>query len=122
MRQRASPATTNDERPTINGFYDLLNMLLLDDLSPTDKKEKLETEFGITVTPHLEKGVAEICNLSEGIERRGKKIGYDEGHLFAKREDVLEMLKDGLSFEKIAQYTKLSLQAIEEIAKDSEEQ
>ena len=122
MRQRASPATTNDERPTINGFYDLLNMLLLDDLSPTDKKEKLETEFGITVTPHLEKGVAEMCNLSEGIERRGKKIGYDEEHLFAKREDVLEMLKDGLSFEKIAQYTKLSLQAIEEIAKDSEEQ
>lgn len=83
----------------------------MDDLSPTDKKEKLEKEFGITVTPHLEKGVAEMCNLSKGIERRGE--------LLAKKAAVLEMLKDGLSFEKIAQYTKLSLQAIEEIAKQN---
>lgn len=86
-------------------------MLLLDDLNSTDKKKKLEKEFGIAVTPHLEKGVAEMCNLSEGIEKRGKEL--------AKREDVLEMLKDGLSFEKIAQYTKLSLQTIEEIAKQN---
>lgn len=95
----------------LTGILRLLNMLLLDNLSPTDKKEKLETEFGVTMTPHLEKGVAEMCNLSEGIEKRGKEL--------AKKEDVLEMLKDGLSFEKIAQYTKLSLQAIEEIAKSS---
>lgn len=118
MRQRASLATTNDERPTINGFYDLLNMLLLDDLDPNDKTERLAKEFGIIVTPYLEKGVAEMCNLSEGIERRGE----ERGELLAKKSAVLEMLKDGLSFEKIAQYTKLSLQAIEGIAKNSEVQ
>ena len=95
----------------LTGILRLLNMLLLDDLSPDDKTERLEKEFGITVTPHLEKGVAEMCNLSEGIEKRGKEL--------AKKEDVLEMLKDGLPFEKIAQYTKLSLQVIEEIAKQN---
>ena len=66
-----------------------------------------------------------MCNLSEGIERRGElrgeKRGERRGELLAKKAAVLEMLKDGLSFEKIAQYTKLSLQAIEEIAKNSEE-
>lgn len=30
-----------------------------------------QDEFEIEVTPHLEKGGSEMCNLSEGIEKRG---------------------------------------------------
>ena len=75
----------------------------------------------------LEKRVAAMCNLSEGIERRGEKrgrklgeeVGEKRGWNLGKQDDVLEMLKDGLPFEKIAQYTKLSLEAIADIAKQN---
>ena len=42
---------------------------------------------------------------------------HKEGLTQGKLEDALEMLKDGLSLEKIAKYTKLSVQEIEDIAK-----
>ena len=74
-----------------------------------------------------------MCNLSEGIERRGekrgrklgeevgekrgRKLGEKRGWNLGKQDDVLEMLKDGVPFEKIAQYTKLSLEVIADIAK-----
>ncbi|MFV0618805.1 hypothetical protein ACE418_13010 [Megasphaera sp. WILCCON 0056] len=99
----------------LKGILRLLNMLLLDNISSQEKQKLLAKEFNVTMTPHLEKGVAAMCNLSEGIEKRGEKRGWDLG----KQEDVLEMLKDGVPFEKIAQYTNLSLQVIADIAKQN---
>lgn len=58
-------------------------MLLLDNIGSQEMQELLTTEFNVTMTPHLEKGVAEMCNLSEGIERRGelrgRKLGEEVG-------------------------------------------
>ena len=111
----------------LKGILRLLNMLLLDNISSQEKQKLLEKEFDVTMTPHLEKGVAAMCNLSEGIERRGEKrgrklgeeLGEKRGWNLGKQDDVLEMLKDGVPFEKIAQYTKLSLEAIADIAKQN---
>ena len=107
----------------LKGILRLLNMLLLDNISSREKQELLAKEFNVTMTPHLEKGVAAMCNLSEGIERRGekrgRKLGEKRGWNLGKQDDVLEMLKDGVPFEKIAQYTKLSLEAIVDIAKQN---
>ena len=107
----------------LKGILRLLNMLLLDNMGSQEKQELLAKEFDVTMTPHLEKGVAEMCNLSEGIERRGEKrgqaIGEKRGWNLGKQDDVLEMLKDGVPLEKIAQYTKLSLEAIADIAKQN---
>ncbi|WP_230583136.1 hypothetical protein [Megasphaera elsdenii] len=111
----------------LKGILRLLNMLLLDNISPQEKQKVLAKEFNVTMTPHLEKGVATMCNLSEGIERRGEKrgrklgeeVGEKRGWNLGKQDDVLEMLKDGVPFEKIAQYTKLSLEAIADIAKQN---
>ena len=92
----------------LKGILRLLNMLLLDNISPQEKQ-----------------------NLSEGIERRGERrgekrgrklgeeVGEKRGWDLGKQDDVLEMLKDGVPFEKIAQYTKLSLEAIADIAKQN---
>ena len=111
----------------LKGILRLLNMLLLDNMGSQEKQELLAKEFNVTMTPHLEKGVAAMCNLSEGIERRGEKrgrklgeeVGEKRGWNLGKQDDVLEMLKDGVPFEKIAQYTKLSLEAIADIAKQN---
>ncbi|MFV0616449.1 hypothetical protein ACE418_00880 [Megasphaera sp. WILCCON 0056] len=62
--------------------------------------------------------------MSEGIEKRGERrgekrgrklgeeVGEKRGWNLGKQDDILEMLKDGVPFEKIAQYTKLSLEAL----------
>lgn len=59
----------------LKGVLRLLNLLLLDNISSRKKREVLAKEFNVTMTPHLEKGVAAMCNLSEGIERRGERRG-----------------------------------------------
>ena len=63
----------------LKGILRLMNMLLLDNIGSQEMQELLTTEFNVTMTPHLEKGVAEMCNLSEGIERRGELRGEKRG-------------------------------------------
>lgn len=61
------------------------------------------------ITPELEKGVADMCNLSAGIERQG----IDKG----KTEIVLEMLKENQPLDFISRVSKYSKEKIEEIAR-----
>lgn len=56
----------------LTGLLRMLNLVLLDSTSSQNKTEVLSREFDIQITPHLEKGVAEMCNLSEGVEKRAK--------------------------------------------------
>ena len=84
----------------LKGILRLLNMLLLDNIGSREMQELLTTEFSVTVTPHLEKGVAEMCNLSEGIERRGELRGRKLGEEVGEKRGELRGRKIG---EKIGQ-------------------
>ena len=53
-----------------------------------------------------------MCNLSEEIYEKGIEKGMEKG----KIEDALEMLKDGVSLERVAKYTKFSLSFVKELA------
>lgn len=64
-----------------------------------------------------------MCNLGEGLYERAMEKGIERGVEQEKRnserkdrEAALEMIKDGLSFEQIARYIKLSIEAVTEIA------
>ena len=84
----------------LKGILRLLNMLLLDNIGSQEMQELLTTEFNITMTPHLEKGVAEMCNLSEGIERRGELRGRKLGEKVGEKRGELRGREIG---EKIGQ-------------------
>jgi len=45
------------------------------------------------------------------------KQGEEKGELKRAVESIMEMLKDGLAYEKIAKYAKVSKEFVEEIAK-----
>ncbi len=45
--------------------------------------------------------------------------GREEGKKEGKLEFALELLKDGMSLEKVAKYSKLSLSMIEKMAKQN---
>lgn len=86
----------------------MLNLVLLDNISSDSKVKTLSEEFEVTTTPHLEKGVAKMCNLSEGIEKRGISIGEARGEArgkargisIGKAEDIqILMHKTGLTLD-----------------------
>lgn len=59
----------------LQGVLRMLNLLFVDNIGKDEKVTTLKRDFGIQTTPKLEKGVAEMCNLSEGIEKRGEERG-----------------------------------------------
>ena len=106
----------------LGGLLRLLNLVLVDnDLNQQEKKNKLAEEFSIKMTPRLERGVQEMCNLSEGVERRGIEkgiaLGLAKGREQMANETVIELLKEKLSIEMIARATKLTVEQVKEIGK-----
>ena len=105
----------------LEGLLKLLNLVLVDnDLSPQEKKNKLTEEFSIKMTPRLERGVTKMCNLSEGVERRGIKkgmaLGLAEGREQMATDMAMDMLQDDEPIEKILKYSRLPLKRIQELA------
>ena len=116
----------------------LINLLDLMFKSSKDASEKitiLHNDFGIDLTQEGEGDLAVMCNLGEGIyedglmkgkqegwkkgREEGRKEGKEEGRKEGKLEFALELLKDGMSLEKVAKYSKLSLSMIEKLAKQN---
>ena len=54
-------------------------MLLSNEVSKEEKLTILEDEFKISPTRDFEEGVNVMCNLSEGIERKGIEKGLEKG-------------------------------------------
>lgn len=57
------------------GILKLLDILLSSEKRPKEKKEILQSDFGIRMTKELESEVFELCNLNKGIEEQGIKQG-----------------------------------------------
>ena len=53
----------------LTGLLRLLNMALLDKLNGSEKRRIMATEFNIEITPELEKGVEDMCNLSAVLRK-----------------------------------------------------
>ena len=49
----------------------LLDVLLSNDIEVPEKQQVLENDFGIPMTRELERGLNDMCNLGEAIEREG---------------------------------------------------
>lgn len=94
----------------------------------------LHDEYDIDLTAKGKEDVTTMCNLGEGLYERAMEKGLEKGiekgiergveqekrnSERKDREAALEMIKDGLSFEQIAGYMKLSIEAVAEIAKQN---
>ena len=104
----------------LKGLLRMLNLVLLDNVSPESKTKTLKEEFHVQVTPHLEKGVAEMCNLSEGIEKRGEARGEARGQARGdeRRMKIVatNMISRGkYSPEEIADISGMALEKVREL-------
>lgn len=106
----------------LEGLLRLLNLVLVDNhLSQQEKNSRLTEEFSIKMTPRLERGVREMCNLSEGVERRGIEKGLLMGREEMATGMALDMLRDNKPIEEILKYSRLPLERIQELAKQIKE-
>lgn len=107
--------------PEEDNVLNLLSILLLQKGNAIEKKQILQNNFHIAMTTTLEQEVDHMCNLSEGIERRGIeqgiKKGLEQGRSEATEKTALEMLRDKMDMHLIAKYTKLSLEKLNELGR-----
>lgn len=61
------------------GILELLEVLLSSDRTTAEKKNVLESRFGIAMTEEMEGEVTEMCNLSDVLEERAMEKGRAEG-------------------------------------------
>jgi len=90
-----------------------------------EKIDFLSTEFEIPATEDFENEVKIMCNLSEGIERKGIEkgitigitigIGIEIGIEIGDLKRAKKMIEDKLSVEMIERYTSLSVESIKEL-------
>lgn len=84
----------DDEETT--GILRLLEVLLSSERSTEEKKKILQEDFGIKMTQELEKEVLEMCNLSDGVERKTilsaiKKLMSSTGWNIVQAMDALQI-------------------------------
>ena len=69
-----------------SGLLRLLSVLFSGKLRSGEKKRILSSEFSMPMTREIDKGVTEMCNLSEGI--------YEEGRIEGRAEDVRALMEN----------------------------
>ena len=76
------------------------------------------------ITPELEKGVAEMCNLSAGIERHGIEKGIEQGRLKTVLNTLRRYIRRQLPISAdvladIAEDNEMTVEKVRTIAKDN---
>ena len=77
-----------------SGILKLLEVLFSSKCCAEEKKQILQQDYNIPMTKKLEGEVAEMCNLSEGIEQRGIQKGRLEGQLETRQESIQNLMRN----------------------------
>ena len=99
----------------VKEMTELITNTLDKDKSPQEVKEYLRTKHNIVIGRKLEEDIDCMCNFADVIEERGIIKGTEQNKL----DNALRMIADGeLTLEKIASYTDLPLEKVQELAAD----
>ena len=100
----------NDSIDPPSALHNMLYEVFVRKNEPEEKMTIMKERFGLNTI--MEKEVNVMCNLSEAVA--------EEAANSKTTEIAIEMLKDGLSVEKTAQYSHLSIDKIEELKRTLE--
>lgn len=97
------------DRSDVNDITAVLGTLLDTDMAADVKRMQLVSRFGIEMTEEMERGISDMCNLSDGIFSKGIEQGIEKGIEIGKSEgreenmlaSVASLMKNGnMSAEK----------------------
>ena len=90
-------------------LHRLLGALLSETLREEEKLDILKNEYHIPMEKSIEEDVKAMCNLSDGIEERGKAEGIE----LARK--VFKMKEQNASVQEISKELQLSVEEVEQI-------
>lgn len=99
------------EKGKENQLLKLLDVLLSPEKNVVEKKNVLENEFHISMTEEMEGELKDMCNLSDGVERRG----IEKGTLQTKKTLVKNMLKENISMDTICRVAECDEAFVEQV-------
>ena len=67
-------------------------MLLSSERTTAEKKNVLESRFGIAMTEEMEGEVTEMCNLSDVLEERAMEKGIAEGIMLGVTNNIKQLM------------------------------
>ena len=103
----------------LTGLMRLLTVLFLDSLSSEEINTILKDEFSIDVTPDIEKGVAELCNLSEGIMQRVREEGFRDGEVKGRKDgensffNAMSLIKNNTPLSDVSKSTGIDISRLQ---------
>ena len=80
-----------------NGVLRMLDVLLSNETSETEKRKILQNDYDIQMTQTMEREVSVMCNLSKGVREKGRAEGMANGILASIKSLVKNM---GMSVEQ----------------------
>ena len=83
--------------------------MLSQELTADEKLSIIEKEYDIPIEENMREDVSVMCNLSEGIEEKGRAEGLIEGEAGL----IQKMYKNGMSAEQIASATEKTIEEVE---------
>lgn len=102
------------------GALRMLALTMTDELATQEKRKQLSDEFGLQMTKHIESEVSIMCNVSEGIYRRGIEKGIEQGLAQGLAEGqnriIQRMLNKGaFSYDEIADIAGVSVSFVKQL-------
>ena len=78
------------DRKNYDGVLRMLDVLLSNETSETEKRKILQDDYDIQMTQTMERGVSVMCNLSKGVREKGIAEGLEKGRLEGRVEGMAE--------------------------------
>ena len=92
-------------------LHRLLGTLLSSEMTRQEKKDIIETEYGISMTEGMERRVNIMCNLSDTIEERGINKGIERGEAKQLIENIMSLQRKlDLSVEEACKLLDVSME------------
>ena len=85
----------DDGEKSNSELVDMLTVLFSDKLNPEEKKRRLTEEYNIAMTREIDEEVDNMCNLSEGIYRKGIKEGISQGITQGISQGITQGITEG---------------------------
>lgn len=90
------------------GILKLLDVLLSGELKAEEKKRLLKRDFDLAMTTTMEQEVDHVCNLSEGVMKRGVEKGLQQGVERGRAESIRSLMESmGLTLEQAMDALKI---------------
>ena len=77
-----------------DGVLRMLDVLLSNETSETEKREILQNDYDIQMTQTMDREVSVMCNLSKGVREKGIAEGLERGRAEGMAESTLTSIKN----------------------------